>query len=259
MLGGGGAVILLSVMPRPSMIACGRQRARPAAGWFAAAGTPAWMLGTAGWRDGGQAGRRAGRQAGRRAATTSPGRCLASRRPAHQQHAAKHGRSEGRPQARSDLQEATGGSASDDGVEGVLLQRGVRRGGGGELPGPCGCRRLDWRACITAPPLPQAPPGARCRRVALRRDHTTGLPPRLGARTFFLIAWQVQSNTENIRPQFAKFPPIRGASRRIVCSGNTCGRADQGAHACGRGGGAHTRPVRCPRRAPPTSMVPFSL
>jgi hypothetical protein len=27
----------------------------------------------------------------------------------------------------------------------------------------------------------------------------------------------VQSNTENIKPQFAKLPPILGASRRMVC------------------------------------------
>lgn len=36
-------------------------------------------------------------------------------------------------------------------------------------------------------------------------------------RTFFLTAWHVQSNTLNIKPQLAKLPPIRGASRRIVC------------------------------------------
>jgi len=39
-----------------------------------------------------------------------------------------------------------------------------------------------------------------------------------GRLTFCLIYMQVQSNTENIRPQLAKLPPILGASRRMVCS-----------------------------------------
>jgi hypothetical protein len=38
------------------------------------------------------------------------------------------------------------------------------------------------------------------------------------ARTFLRTYWHVQSNTENIKPQLAKLPPILGASRRIVCN-----------------------------------------
>lgn len=38
--------------------------------------------------------------------------------------------------------------------------------------------------------------------------------------TFLRMYRQVQSNTENMSPQLAKLPPMRGDSRRIVCGGD---------------------------------------
>lgn len=109
-------------------------------------------------------------------------------RPSHQQDAAKHGGAERGLEAGPYLQEAAGQGARHDRVEGILLWDGLRTSG---------VKRQGLSACKL--------------RVKPGWD-ADGSP----ARTFWRMYMQEQSKTENIRPQLAKLPPMRGDSRRRV-------------------------------------------
>lgn len=124
MLGGGGDVILLSVMPRPSMMAWHMQGRRGSSrAQRHAAGSSVTPRGAAAKAD----------DSGSCALSCSGDlqRARAAAAAAHQQHAAKDCRLERRPQPRAQLQEAARQRAGHDGVERVLLSGGAAGGGRG--------------------------------------------------------------------------------------------------------------------------------